>query len=104
MSAQLAPSREERALIPGVNQRPADIMIPRWSSGKDTAYDITVINPLQLSLAERSAETAGHSLTVAYKRKWDLYGEVCYQEGIDFVPLPVETMGGQRVHLATLED
>ena len=92
--AQLAPSREERALLPGIDQRPADIFIPHWSSGKDTAYDVTIINPLQLELAVRSAKVQGHSLTVAYKREWEMYGDACFQEGIDFVPLPVETMGG----------
>ena len=56
VSAQLAPSREERALIPGVDQRPADVMKPCWLSGRDTVYHITVINSLQ-----RTAESAGHT-------------------------------------------
>ena len=30
-SAHLAPTREDRALIPGGDQRPADVLIPNWS-------------------------------------------------------------------------
>ena len=44
--AMLAPRKEERALLPGHKARPADILLPGWMGGKDTAMDITVVNPL----------------------------------------------------------
>ena len=36
-NAALVPAKEERALIPGSDARPADVLIPSWISGKDTA-------------------------------------------------------------------
>ena len=44
-TANLAPLKETRALLPSTDSRPADVLIPRFSSGRDTAYDVTVINP-----------------------------------------------------------
>ena len=58
--ACLGPTREDRALIPGTDNRPADIFLPGWSGGKDTALDITVVNPLQQAFLQQSAVTPGH--------------------------------------------
>ena len=94
VSAALAPSREDRALLPGTDARPADVMIPHWTGGRDTALDVTVINPLQSSLVALAATSPGHALTVAYNRKMTNTGAACQREGITFIPLPVETLGG----------
>ena len=102
MSAALAPSREDRALLPGTDARPADVMIPHWTGGRDTALDVTVINPLQSSLVAQAATTPGHALTVAYNRKMTDTGAACQREGITFIPLPVETLGGWH-EAATLQ-
>ena len=51
------------------------------------------MNPLQLCLAEKSANEPGHSLTVAFNRKWTKHGEACLREGMSFIPLAVETFG-----------
>ena len=93
VAAALGSVKEERAVIPGSNARPADLLIPNWSGGKDAVMDVTVNNPLQLSLLERSADSPGHSLNVAFNRKWTKYGEACLQEGVKFIPLPCETFG-----------
>ena len=45
VSAALAPTREERSLLPG-HSKPADVLIPHWTHGKDTCLDVTVVNPL----------------------------------------------------------
>ena len=34
VSASLGPLREERALLPGVEQRPANILLPHFSGGR----------------------------------------------------------------------
>ena len=65
-SAALAPTKEGKALLPGTNARPADVFLPHWSSGKDTAWDVTVVNPLQQELVEAAATTAGHALSYAF--------------------------------------
>ena len=36
----------------------------------------------------------GYALLQAHSRKFNLIGEACRAEGIDFVPLPVEVLGG----------
>ena len=92
-SAALAPAKEGRFLLPGEGGRPADVLVPGWSSGKDVAYDVTVINPLQDSEVGQAAATPGHALSVAHKRKLDKSWEACQRQGIVFVPLAVESLG-----------
>ena len=46
VTAALSPSREERALIPGNNSKPVDVLISNWTHGQDTALDVTVVNPI----------------------------------------------------------
>ena len=41
-SADLAPLKEERALLPGNNRRPADILLRHRCGGKDAALDVTI--------------------------------------------------------------
>ena len=38
---------EPDVLLPGSDDRPADILIPIWTEGEDTALDVTVVNPPQ---------------------------------------------------------
>ena len=86
--------KEERFLLPGEGRRPADVLIPNWSRGQDAALDVTVINPLQEATVVGAAATAGHALTVAYERKVRAVGEACHREGIAFIPLAAESLGG----------
>ena len=46
----LAPIKEGRFLLPGRDVRPADVLIPGWSGGRDAALDVTVVSPLQQAL------------------------------------------------------
>ena len=94
VSASLGPTREDRALLPGVENRPADVLIPHWDGGRHAAIDVTVINPLQLLTLARAAEEPGYALGLRFQQKWAKYGELCRAEGIVFHPLPVETLGG----------
>ena len=94
VSAALGPTREGRFLLPGDNRRPADILIPHWEGGKDAALDVTVINPLQDATVEGAAITPGHALGVAYRRKMTAAAEDCRREGIAFIPLAMESLGG----------
>ena len=92
--ACLGPTREDRALIPGSEARPADVLIPNWTHGKDTALDVTVVNPLQAALVNQAATTPGHALSTRHKEKMSKHGEACRSAGMVFIPMPVETMGG----------
>jgi hypothetical protein len=102
-SANLAPLREERALLPGTEARPADVLIPHWTAGKDTAMDVTVINPLRLDLAVRSATEPGFALDHVYRAKWNKHGPPCEAQGMVFTPIPVDTFGAfHEVAIANL--
>ena len=74
MSASLGPTREDRALLPGVEARPADIYIPLWHWGKDAALDVTVVSPFQQQAIERAAGEPGYALQMRYNQKWAKYG------------------------------
>ena len=90
----LGPTREDRALLPGSDARPADVLIPNWTGGRDTALDVTVVNPLQAAMVDQAAVTAGHGLSVAYNRKVTKAGEACRKACMVFIPVPMETLGG----------
>ena len=94
VSEALCPLKEERALLPGDERRPADVFLPNWSGGRDTALDITVVNPLRADFIEYEANTPGYALSQAFNRKMRQIGTACEREGIVFEPLPVETLGG----------
>ena len=90
----LGPTREDRALLPGTEARPADILLPGWSGGKDTALDITVVNPLQPGFINQSAEVPGYAVRKAFDRKMAKHGDSCREVGLVFRPLPMDTLGG----------
>ena len=46
VNANLGPTQEGRALIPGNHSKSADILIPHWVKGESATLDITVVNPL----------------------------------------------------------
>ena len=93
-SANLAPRKKENALLPGTSARPADVFIPYWSGGMDTALDVTVVSPLLSDRVDLSVTQPGHTLTAAFNDKCRSYLEACRRENISFIPLPVETLGG----------
>ena len=93
-SANLAPRKEEQALLPGNNAKPADVLIPHWTGGRDTALDVVVSSPLLADRVARSADTPGHTLTLAFNRKCSQSLQACEREGIVFIPISVETLGG----------
>ena len=60
--AALSPVKEGRALLPGKDARPADVLLPSWHQGQNTALDITVVSPLQQALVLKAAEEPGSAL------------------------------------------
>ena len=93
-SSNLAPRKEENALLPGTSARPADVLIPHWTGGRDTALDVTVVSPLLTDRLDNSITTPGYTLEEAFNNKCRDYLEACEREGLSFIPLPVETLGG----------
>ena len=86
--------KEGRFLLPGNDRRPADVFLPNWAAGRDAALDITVINPLQQATVAEAAATPGHSLNFAVERKMRGAYEECDRQGVSFIPLAFESLGG----------
>ena len=57
--ASLAPAKEQSALLPGSQAKPADVYIPGWANGRDAALDVTVVSSLQKELKKRAAAEVG---------------------------------------------
>jgi hypothetical protein len=101
--AHLGPLKEPDGLLPGLDDRPADILLRYWTRGKDTAIDITVVNALQAAHVQQVAENGSKAVESAHNDKVRKYQERCSQEGIEFVAMAVDTFGGWHpVALKTL--
>ena len=66
VAAGLVPFKEGRFLLPGTDRRPADVLVPHWTGGKDAALDVTIVTPIQGATMPAAANTAGHALEHAY--------------------------------------
>ena len=55
---------------------------------------MTVTHPLQDATRAGAATTAGFALNKAYDRKVAAVGELCQQQGIAFIPIVAESLGG----------
>ena len=91
--------KEEKHLLPGSQARPGDVMIRRWSDGKDAALDVTVTSPLASSNLAAATARPGGALDKAYDRKMRDTADACRQQGLVFLPIALETLGGMH-HLA----
>ena len=96
MCPALAPIREAPHLLPGSVARPGDLLIRRWVDGKDGTIDVTVTGPLAQSnvASAAAAADAGGALEKAFKRKVEGAAQACQEQGISFLPVAVETLGG----------
>jgi hypothetical protein len=90
-SASFSPKKEMPHLIPGTISRPADIFVPVWRDGLKTAFDITVVSPVQAAYLAKAAARPGADIDAAKLRTHE---DNCRVEGISFVPLVVESFGG----------
>ena len=68
-SANLAPLKEDRALLTGNDGLPRDVLISHLTAGKDTAIAITVINALRQDLVEMATNEPCHAVNTAYNTK-----------------------------------
>ena len=77
-------------------RRPADVYVPHWGLHGPAAFDLAVTAGLRLG-------TLHHLLSEAHKPVWDYEArkcshlqtqELCFVQGIQFVPLVVESRGG----------
>lgn len=94
-AANLLPELEKVGVLPGGQERPADIYVGRWPGGGPAALDVAVISPLQDAYVRDAAEAALHAATAYSDRKANkLHTEKrCSDRGIRFQPMVVETFG-----------
>ena len=71
-----------------------DVLIPSLTGGRDTALDVTVVSPLLPERVDLAITSPGHTLVTAFNDKCRDYLQACEREGLAFIPLPVETLGG----------
>ena len=60
----------------------------------DAALDFTVVNPLQAALVQGASQKGESAVDHAHRGKCRKYEERCAAEGITFLPLAVNTLGG----------
>ena len=60
--------------------------------------DVTVINPLQEATVQGAAESPGHALKTRFNSKMVSAAGLCEAEGISFIPLVFESLGGWNEH------
>ena len=89
-TAALSPAREERSLLPGSADKPADVFLPGWATGRDAALDVSVVSPLQQQLVRKAAYEAGSAARKRFQEKNAKYYQPCADEGIMFFPLIIE--------------
>ena len=92
--AALGPRKEPAGLLPGSDDRPADVLLPFWSNGKDAALDISIVNPLQQALVGQVARDGDSGVKHSFNLKVRKYGDRCEAEGFMFIPMIVDTFGG----------
>ena len=92
--AALSPRLEVPSLIPGGRSRPADIFLPCWKRGLPAALDVTVTSSLQAATVQSASTSQGHALKIAESHKLAIHDNLCRAQGISFIPLAVEVLGG----------
>ena len=93
--ACLSPQIEKGSgILPKDQSRPADILEPNWSLSRPAAFDIKVINPLNLQFLQEAAQTCGHAAEMGEESKHSANDEACALRGWSCIPLVVQVFGG----------
>ena len=90
--AGLSPLKEARVVANSLS-RPGDIYLPNWR-GKQTAFDVAVTSPLSQTALPHSHKKPGAALALMKSHKLSKHARPCQVNGVAFVPLVVETLGG----------
>ena len=90
--AALGPRKEPAGLLPGSDDRPADVLLPFWANGKDAALDISVVNPLQQEL-RKVARDGDSGVQHSFNMKMGKYSDRLKETLL---------VGGTRTHLRRL--
>jgi hypothetical protein len=92
---------EKKYQIEGSNEKPGDITVQQYHRGFAlSAFDVTISHPLQIKYIEVAMEEAGVAAQDAHDKKLQKSLAICDKEGLHFVPLAWESLGGatETVH------
>ena len=92
--AGLGPQKEVDSLLPPSVDRPADVFLRGWTSSKNTCLDVTATNALQAATVAGCAEDGTYAVNEAVAWKERKYTARCTAEGLAYVPMAVDTLGG----------
>jgi hypothetical protein len=86
---------EKKNQVAGSTKKPGDITVQQYHRGYSTsAFDVTISHPLQKKFLTVAMDEAGVVAQEAHDRKLQKSLAVCQEEGIHFVPLAWESLGG----------
>jgi len=85
---------EKRGLLSDSDEKPGDIFVHTFDSGRPEALDVTVSSSVQPSSIQNASEETGFVVNAAESRKDRKFYDKCRAQGIDFFPLAVESLGG----------
>ena len=97
--AALGPRKEPAGLLPGSDDRPADVLLPFWANGKDAALDISVVNPLQQELFRKVARDGDSGVQHSFNTvpRWESTATGARQRVLSsFLSLWTLLVGGTR--------
>ena len=92
---------EKKNQVAGSTKKPGDISVQQYHRGFATsAFDVTISHPLQTKYITVAMDEAGVAAQEAHDRKLLKSLDLCRAEGIHFVPLAWESLGGatETVH------
>ena len=94
--AGLNPQREVGAGL-GSSQhsqkRPADVLLPNWSLGRDAAIDFTIVHPLNHSFLNGASMIGGAVAEIGAETKLETNGQKCDELGWQCIPMAVSVYG-----------
>jgi hypothetical protein len=70
------------------------VSVAAWEHGQSAAFDVTVVSPFIQTVLSQAAQQRGHAASKAEQHKDAKSLELCAAQGILFVPLAVEVLGG----------
>ena len=74
--------------------------MPNGSLSHPAAFDIKVINPLNLQLLQEVVQTCGHAAELGEESKHSKNDETCALRGWTCIPLVVEVLGDGAMRLS----
>ena len=105
VAAAWGPVKEKPFLISGSSEKPADVFIPNFSSGKGLVIDTAISCPMQQKYVHNSSLIQGFTCNeYAQSIKVKNFGIKVTSEGFEYLPVVLESFGGFSDGVSSLVD